>query len=488
MSTTFVYDDTNPVPSEVAALTGIERFGRLLHHRTRIQEHALAAAAQGLDGSVCLSTLTDRHAFLQTLADAPPDRRYVYMTSDVVEAEAEHLGLFLAKLAYSRQDLVGRPEGSGPHSLIAVLSPPLLRGLLRAAGAEERKTFLAENRHQYGELPTPVLSSIHEIGNFVRFVSGTFYTRAFNNIRTEPRTVVKESADRTKMKREHDYWYQLPPELQRFVVQPYSYEESATGASYKMERYVVPDMAILWIHDALNEAEFATFLEAVFAWVHAVPKKTEDRSSALYLEKVDQRLASLQEMPEGAWLDGMIASGTPYDGLEQVFARYRALLAADSGPHEIAIQHGDLCFSNILYDKRTGLLKFVDPRGATTPDEAWGDATYDLAKLSHSVLGGYDFLNNGLFDVDVGDDGVLDLKLHEPEGREALRQAFLDALKAAGHDPARIRLYEASLFLSMLPLHRESRRKLLGFTLNAIRILDEVEAAGRTGALGRMLG
>lgn len=485
MSTHFVYDDTNPVPTEVQALTGIERFGRLLHNRVRLQDHALLAATSGLTGATVLSTPTDRTAFAMTLADAPAERRYVYMTSDVVEAEPEHLALFLAKLAYSRQDLLGRPEGSGPFSSIAVMSAELLREMLRH---DDRKGWLSDNRHRFGELPTPVLSSIHEIGNFVRFVSGTFYTRAFNNIRTEPRTVVKESADRTKMKREHDYWYQLPPELQRFVVQPYGFEETATGARYRMERYVVPDMAILWIHDALGPAEFQTFLDAVFAWVDAVPKRAEDRSAELYLDKVDQRFAALMEMPEGKRLDGLIASGTRYAGLAPVFERYRALLARDTGSSELAIQHGDLCFSNILYDKRTGLLKFIDPRGAETPEQVWGDATYDLAKLSHSVMGGYDFLNNGLFDIAVDDELGLKLVLHEPGGREPLKQAFLDACKRSGHDPVRIRLREASLFLSMLPLHRESPRKLLGFVLNAIRILDEVEAAGRTGALGRMLG
>ena len=487
MSTHFVYDDTHPVPTEVQALTGIERFGRLLHNRVRLQEHALLAARSGLTGATILSTPTDRNAFALTLADAPADRRYVYMTSDVVESEPEHLALFLAKLAYARKDLLGRPEGCGPFSSIAVMSAELLREMLRHTG-EDRRTWLGENRHRFEELPTPVLSSIHEIGNFVRFVSGTFYTRAFNNIRTEPRTVVKESADRTKMKREHDYWYQLPPELQRFVVQPYGFEETGTGARYRMERFVVPDMAILWIHDALSTAEFETFLDAVFAWVDAVPKRTEDRSAALYADKVAQRYADLMKMPEGQQLDGMIASGTRYSGLQPVFERYRSLLAGVTGPHEIAVQHGDLCFSNILYDKRTGLLKFIDPRGAETPEQTWGDATYDLAKLSHSVMGGYDFLNNGLFDIAVDDELGLKLVLHEPDTREPLKTAFLAALKRHGHDPVRIRLYEASLFLSMLPLHRESPRKLLGFVLNAIAILDEVEAAGQTGALGRMLG
>ena len=38
-----------------------------------------------------------------------------------------------------------------------------------------------------------------------------------------------------------------------------------------------------------------------------------------------------------------------------------------------------------------------------------------------------------------------------------------------------MRLYEASLFISMLPLHIDYPQKVLGFILNAINILKEIE-------------
>ena len=38
-----------------------------------------------------------------------------------------------------------------------------------------------------------------------------------------------------------------------------------------------------------------------------------------------------------------------------------------------------------------------------------------------------------------------------------------------------VRLYEASLFLSMLPLHMDNPQKVFGFLLNGIEILQEVE-------------
>ena len=70
-------------------------------------------------------------------------------------------------------------------------------------------------------------------------------------------------------------------------------------------------------------------------------------------------------------------SKTPghWDGLKGMVAAYRALLdRAWSKGHEdrIALQHGDPCFSNVLFDKRTGLLKLIDPRGASERRTAFG--------------------------------------------------------------------------------------------------------------------
>ena len=44
-----------------------------------------------------------------------------------------------------------------------------------------------------------------------------------------------------------------------------------------------------------------------------------------------------------------------------------------------------------------------------------------------------------------------------------------------GFDYQTVRLYEASLFLSMLPLHIDYPLKVFGFILNAINILEEIE-------------
>lgn len=52
----------------------------------------------------------------------------------------------------------------------------------------------------------------------------------------------------------------LPQRLQSFFVRPFDFQETAAGASYKMERLNVPDMAVQWIHDAMTTEEFGQAL------------------------------------------------------------------------------------------------------------------------------------------------------------------------------------------------------------------------------------
>ena len=60
--------------------------------------------------------------------------------------------------------------------------------------------------------------------------------------------------------------------------------------------------------------------------------------------------------------------------------------------HE-TIMHGDFCFSNMLFDRRTDSLKLIDPRGFKNRSEGfslYGPWVYDYFKLAHSFVGKYD--------------------------------------------------------------------------------------------------
>ena len=140
MSTVLVYDDAIGVPSDIASLTGIHRFGLLLYKRKRLWEHASAAVrAAGFHQRIHLVEHADRLSLADEIANGPPDQRYVYITSDVVSADPELLARFLAKLAWSDSDIVARPTGSRPGSALASLGAGRMRQLLTASRTDSTR-------------------------------------------------------------------------------------------------------------------------------------------------------------------------------------------------------------------------------------------------------------------------------------------------------------------------------------------------------------
>ena len=126
-----------------------------------------------------------------------------------------------------------------------------------------------------------------------------------------------------------------------------------------------------------------------------------------------------------------------------------------------------------MYNKPTRTLKFIDPKGAISEEDLWTNPYYDVAKLSHSICGNYDFFNNALFDIKLCDD--FNYKLEIPFDNSKYVQIFKRKIEENGFSYLAVRLYEASLFISMLPLHIDNPYKVLGFILNANNILEEIE-------------
>ena len=117
-------------------------------------------------------------------------------------------------------------------------------------------------------------------------------------------------------------------------------------------------------------------------------------------------------------------------------------------------------------------MKLIDPKGAETEEELYTDPYYDLAKLSHSVCGAYDYFNSDLFEITLDDD--MRLKLHVDCDNAVYEAIFKEYLEKHRLDYDLIRLYETSLFLSMLPLHIDREKKVMGFLLNAISIMEGI--------------
>ena len=93
--------------------------------------------------------------------------------------------------------------------------------------------------------------------------------------------------------------------------------------------------------------------------------------------------------------------------------------------------------------------------------------------MSHSICGNYDFFNNAMFDITVDEQFRCHLSI--PSHNTEYKEVFRRKLEGEGYDYLMVRVYEVSLFLSMLPLHIDRPHKVFGLLLNAVEILEEIE-------------
>jgi hypothetical protein len=124
--------------------------------------------------------------------------------------------------------------------------------------------------------------------------------------------------------------------------------------------------------------------------------------------------------------------------------------------------HGDFCFSNILYEPFQDKIYFIDPRGHSKSNS--GLLFYDICKLGHSIIGGYDFImalssmeNNRL-------DNILDEDFNLNDFRGGLyklqsQRSFIMYVKKLGYNVEEVLLGIGLLFISMIPLHTGKKCK-----------------------------
>ncbi len=201
------------------------------------------------------------------------------------------------------------------------------------------------------------------------------------------------------------------------------------------------------------------FYSALSIYFSRLPKRKcasgefETRLEELFINKLLQRFNEFCLIKQFADLKKKFAALTGRDFEVQVaelIGRLRnEILQPSSG--EMYFSHGDMSFSNILYDLETKEICFVDPRGTSVQDPCFRPIEYDLAKLSHSALGGYEFISQG-FDFRGAANGLAE-------------KHFLKFFRGFSISRNKIRLLEASLFWSLLPLHVDFPEQLLQFML-----------------------
>ena len=104
----------------------------------------------------------------------------------------------------------------------------------------------------------------------------------------------------------------------------------------------------------------------------------------------------------------------------------------------------------------------------------YGDPRYDIAKLRHSIVGLYDFIVAGLYKLKSTGATSYDFQISTPLLTEKLEPFFDELVVNYGYDRREIKLIEALLFLTMIPLHSDDTQRQKAFYLTSIKKFNEV--------------
>lgn len=476
----FVLDDRELVSPEVRALVGNRRYGSIMLRHQNLAQHIEASLPDWLRPQLFhVRSSDDLIRLRKTLESSAEDCALCVLAARAGFLEPERLRQLCERLPYAEEDFTDR------------LYQPLLvfmrnaHQLVREWPAFESMPLHCREQSWQGSqrLRSVLPLDLAEMRDFLALINGATPTRHFNTITADGYYFIKSSQDRGKIRAEYDYFQLVPEAMRPWLVQPFDYQEDAHGASYRMLRYYLADTALQWVHGAFEPRGFTAFVDRLLFFVSQRPQmpcSAEDslRSArSLFIDKLAQRSAQFLGTPEGRRINTLASSAAPELDIEYQLARLGRLFErsqAQFARKAMVVGHGDPCFSNILYDQQRDILKLIDPKGASSQDALWTHPLYDLCKISHSVLGDYDFINNGLYQVRFDSANQLALSL-EQGNQDSLKQIFIQRVAALGFELRAIRLGEASLFLSMLPLHLDHPNKVMAFMLRAKQILDEVE-------------
>ncbi|WP_279145664.1 capsular biosynthesis protein [Photobacterium carnosum] len=300
--------------------------------------------------------------------------------------------------------------------------------------------------------------------------------RAFNQLKISPEWCEKSSINGLKIQAEANWFEHLPPMMRNYIPQYMGHYKEQGIFSYRLEYlhhtalnelFVFANLpSIIWRQIINSSLSFLTTCQQ-----HLQPNDQPAASlEQLFGEKTSQRLNDFCQDRDLSLTTTWCYNNQPPISLQQ--------LVTDSHQHlpkpaaVATIMHGDFCFSNILYDFRTNRIKTIDPRGMT-PDGTmtlFGDIHYDLAKLSHSILGLYDWIIAGYYHVNITDNTIL-FNVAGFEQHQENQLLFIELVRDKFNLSA-VNLYamQIQLFLSMLPLHADDPRRQDALMANAFRL------------------
>jgi len=373
-----------------------------------------------------------------------------------------------------------------------IAHPLDLRNLLKMAIAEKGKI---ENREslwvalkKYSQMHPFEMKCVDEwfdIGHIDKYydMQMAIKSRTFNHIMIDRSRgiLTKTSDDKEKFIGEIQWYLKLPTDIEYVRPRIFSYSMDYERPFVSMEYYSYHTLHELFLYGELTNEQWCNIFRRIRFILNDFSRytvKSGDIKKAvedIYLHKTLDRISSMKQNNNFIDFDTPIMiNGTQYYSLTMISGLLPEVIKKNLYDIDcFTVIHGDLCFSNILIDPNYSFIKVIDPRGKFGKFDIYGDQRYEYAKLMHSIDGKYDYIIKDMFTLEYRGNNIKYEILfgHEIDILKCFFEIFQEEMDK---EYGQIKLIEALLFFSMVPLHQESREQQIVMLATAIKLLNEV--------------
>jgi capsule biosynthesis phosphatase len=330
----------------------------------------------------------------------------------------------------------------------------------------------------------------------------TLSSRHFNHVERSEDNVVEKTSNDPKLKFELAWLNAVEPRK----IAP---KATAIENGYMMNYYPGGSLSDLLDRRKLHGNDLGSLAGKLeLLWDQPAPAHTLDNSALhdqherLVVRKSWTRARELESLLDGivdarrndAWIVNGERCGTLPGTIDLLIQTIGYPTLSEAG-----FWHGDFCPGNILLSERWGgpppvNLLLIDPRGTIDGETVAlvGDRRYDLAKLAHALLWGYDQITRGWRDVAWRRDPKLastidvHLRVWDEVDRTPQRIKLWNQLNLPlgdlHHDDYRIHALAALQLITCAPLHSDDPKRVVALVA---RGLHAAQTAFKLGEVER---
>ena len=294
-----------------------------------------------------------------------------------------------------------------------------------------------------------------------------------------PKIVTKKSENKEKLINEINWYKKIPKDISKLV--PKILDSGVSENPYiKLEYIKHPTLADIWLYSDFSSDFWVKIIGDLFEIINEfngyVGDVTKQEYNLMYFEKTIQRIDELTKsndlFKKIFARDFIIINGKKLKNWLAIKDEIKLIINDLYKKEDNCLIHGDLCFSNILYDSKEKKFKLIDPRGKWGNGIS-GDIKYDIAKIRHSVVGGFDVITNVLYSDTFDEKNGIVFDSYKPKNHQIVCEK-LDSHIKNRWNLDEIKMIEGLLFISMLPLHKDDLERQLAFYSIGIQRLNEI--------------